>query len=43
MDGAWVCEAGVAPPSSGQEKMKKNEAPHEATKAVRLSMFTLQN
>lgn len=25
MDGAWVCEAGVAPPSSGQEKMKSDE------------------
>lgn len=33
MDGAWVCEAGVAPLSSGKEKMKKKEAPHEATKA----------
>lgn len=43
MDGAWVCEAGVAPLSSGKEKMKKKEAPHEATKAVRISMFMLQH
>lgn len=43
MDGAWVCEAGVAPLSPGKEKIKKKEAPHEATKAVRISMFMLQH